>query len=78
MWRAQGHEVLRRAGRLVTTWRFREAVKTRMLRRDTLPETVRRALEPTFADDLARLASLLPPSTRLPEWLAPARGSRVP
>ncbi|WP_432476751.1 sulfotransferase family protein [Nocardioides sp. GXQ0305] len=78
MWRAQGQEALRRAGRMLTTWRFREAVKTRMLRRDAVPDEVRRALAPTFAEDLARLALVLPAQTGRPDWLAAPRGSRVP
>jgi len=77
MWRAQRQESVRRAGRMLTTWRFREALKARMLRRDSVPEEVVRTLEREFTDDLVRLGQLLAPSTRLPEWLTRAGGAPV-
>lgn len=77
LWRAQGHEAARQAGRLVTTWRFREAVRGRMLRHQDVPAGVRRELAPRFADDLARLDRLLPPSTRRPGWLTGSAPERT-
>ena len=72
MWRVQGQATLRRAARLATTWRFREAMKARMVRRDTVPADSSRTLAPLFTDDLVRLGDLLAPSTRLPGWVTGA------
>lgn len=78
VWHAQAHDVARRAGRLVTTWRFREAVRRRMLQRHAVPTEVREDLAPLFADDLARLDLLLPEHTRRPAWLLEAAGAGRP
>lgn len=61
--------LLRESARRLTTWRFREAVRTRLLRRSEVPVAVRRHLEPVFAPDLERLRTLLDDGRRLPAWL---------
>lgn len=78
LWWASANPALRRTARTLTTWRFREAVKSRLIRREGVPDEVHRALAPVFEDDLARVRDLLGPTTALPGWLrspssAPAR-----
>lgn len=70
---ASGRPGLRRTAQLVTTWHFREAVRSRMIRRDPVPAEVRSAVGPLFADDLMRLRRLLPAGRALPEWLSDER-----
>lgn len=77
LWDVQRREAARRAGRLVTTWRFREAVRRRMLRHQDVPTAVRRELAPRFTDDLARLDRILPASARRPAWLEGAAAGRT-
>jgi Sulfotransferase family len=63
-----GNERLRAAVKRTTSYRFREAVRRRLLRTDTVGADARAALSPIFEADLARLRQLLP--TGGPEWLA--------
>jgi Sulfotransferase family len=70
MWWASSRPALRRSARLVTTWRFREAVKGRLLKRQSVPAHVHRELAPRFQEDLLRVRELLRPRTALPPWLA--------
>jgi Sulfotransferase family len=68
--------VMRRA----TSFRLREAVRSRFLTSDALPPHARAALTPLFEDDLAALRTLLPAPG--PQWLhpsaPPAEGARAP
>lgn len=70
--RASQSPAMRRAVRSTTSWRFREAVRGRLLRRGDVPPEVTRDLAPLFADDLARLRTvldgLLPPGRTAPAW----------
>ena len=70
MWWAARQEALSSAVRRVTTWRFRERVRGLMVRRGTAPPEAYEALQPLFAEDLARLRALVP--GRQPAWLASA------
>jgi hypothetical protein len=71
--RATAQPALRTAVKRATSYRFREAVRRRALRTDDLPAGAREQLGPVFADDLARLADLLPrmlpPGRRVPDWV---------
>lgn len=71
MGRASAVPALRTTARRVTTWRFREAVRTRLLRRSDVPAAARAELAPLFADDLRRLRAELE-GRALPAWLAAA------
>jgi hypothetical protein len=70
IWWASSHPVLQRSARLVTTWRFREAVRARLITRQTVPVEARRELAPRFEKDLRRVRELLEGRTDLPAWLA--------
>ena len=71
--RATASPVARTAVKRATSYRFREAVRRRALRSDGLPAGAREQLGPLFADDLARLQTLLPtllpPGRDLPDWV---------
>ena len=71
--RATGNPTVRTAVKRATSYRFREAVRRRALRSDGPPPGAREHLGPLFADDLARLQTLLPallPSSRdIPDWV---------
>ncbi len=71
--RATAQPALRTAVKRATSYRFREAVRRRALRSDSLPALAREQLRPVFAADLARLdallATLLPPGRAIPEWV---------
>lgn len=69
---AAGRPALRTVAGHLTTWRFREAVRTRLTRRGDVPGEVSRVLAPVFRDDLDRVRRLLEPTHRLPPWLAAA------
>jgi hypothetical protein len=81
--RATAQPAVRTAVKRATSYRFREAVRRRALRSDDLPPGAREQLGPLFADDLARLADLLPkvlpPGREVPDWVtagAHAAGTR--
>lgn len=61
------NERLRTAVKRATSYRFREAVRRRLLRTDSVGADARAALSPLFEDDLDRLRGLLPAGG--PEWL---------
>jgi hypothetical protein len=65
---ATGNDRLRATVKGATSYRFREAIRRRLLRTDTVGADARAALSPMFDADLARLRQLLP--TGGPEWLA--------
>jgi hypothetical protein len=71
--RATAQPALRTAVKRATSYRFREAVRRRALRTDDLPAGAREQLGPVFAEDLARLADLLPrmlpPGRSVPDWV---------
>jgi hypothetical protein len=73
MWWASSRPALRHGAHAVTTWRFREAVKTRLIRRQGVPADVRRQLAPRFEEDLCRLRGLLDRQAGHPPWLAGQR-----
>lgn len=75
LWWASANPAMRRTARTLTTWRFREAVKSRLIRRESVPDDAQRALAPVFEDDLARLRDLLGPTTPLPGWLCSPSGA---
>lgn len=64
---ATGNAAVRTAVKRATSYRFREQVRRRMLRSDTLPTGAREQLAPVFAEDVSRLRTLLP--ERGPAWL---------
>ncbi len=71
--RATAQPAVRTAVKRATSYRFREAVRRRALRSDDLPAGAREQLGPLFADDLARLQTLLPallpPGREIPDWV---------
>lgn len=67
---ATSRPMVRHTGRALTTWRFREAVRTRLLRRGSVDEGASHQLAPLFADDLDRLRTMLEGERELPAWLA--------
>jgi hypothetical protein len=69
IWWASEHRAPRLAVRTLTSWRFREAVRARIIRRDSVPAPAVRALSPVFDDDRARLRALLTGRRDLPSWL---------
>jgi len=69
MWWASGRPVLQSTARTVTTWHFREAVKARLITRQTVPAEIRRELAPRFAEDLQRVRGMLAGRASLPAWL---------
>lgn len=64
---ATGNAAVRTAVKQATSYRFRERVRRRVLRSDTLPVEAREQLTPLFESDLARLRTLLPSPG--PDWL---------
>jgi len=68
IWWATRQPALRHAVRGLSSFRFREAVRAKIITRGDVPEAVRAALDPVFADDLTRLRSLLPGD--VPLWLS--------
>ncbi|MDN5894932.1 MAG: sulfotransferase domain-containing protein, partial [Nocardioides sp.] len=62
------HEAPRSAVKAVTTYRFRERVRSLALRRGDVSEQARASLAPVFAEDVSRLRKLLPDSSV--GWLA--------
>lgn len=77
LWKASASPGLRRTARLLTSWRFREAVKSRIIRRDPLPAEITRSLAPLFEADLLRLHDFLAADVDLPAWLEPRSRARV-
>jgi hypothetical protein len=71
--RATANPTVRTAVKRVTSYRLREAVRRHTLRSDDLPSGAREQLGPLFADDLARLQTLLPtllpPGRDIPDWV---------
>lgn len=77
VWWATGQPALRWSARMLTSWRFREAVRLRLIERQDVPPRIVEAVAPMFADDLARLRDVLGSSVNLPTWLREAdRGAR--
>lgn len=72
---ARGNETVRRVGQRVTTFRVREALRRRLVKKHQVDPVVRRELEPLFADDLARLGALLPAEGQ-PDWLRASARTR--
>lgn len=64
---ATGNAAVRTAVKQATSYRFRERVRRRVLRSDTLPVEAREQLTPLFESDLARLRKVLPSPG--PDWL---------
>lgn len=77
LWWASGRPVVRRSARALTSWRFREAVRSRLITRQEVPARVVDALAPVFADDLARLREVLGPAVEVPPWLQAPRAARA-
>ena len=75
LWWAAERPALRHAVRGLTSWRLREAVRARLIRREGVPEHVTRVLTPVFEDDLARVRAVLGPSQRAPSWLVAPTGA---
>jgi hypothetical protein len=71
LWWATRHDLLRRAVKRTTTYRFRERIRRRTLQRNGVSDEARAALTPLFADDVARVRSLLDDrlGTDCPPWL---------
>lgn len=70
LWWATGNDAVRSTVKRCTTYRFRERVRRVVLRRDEVPAAAREQLAPVFAEDLARLRTLLPGDGDVPEWLS--------
>jgi hypothetical protein len=72
IWAATKNEPVRRTVKRMTSYRMREFVRRRALRRDGVGDSDRAQLAPLFEEDLARLASLLTANYQrpLPDWLA--------
>lgn len=68
---ATRNEPIRRAVKRLTSYRAREAVRRRLLRRNELDPASRRELSPLFAEDLRELSKLVDLS-RAPHWLRDA------
>jgi hypothetical protein len=77
VWWASGQPTVRTTARLITSWRFREAVKSRLIRRQDVPESVLRVVAPDFEDDLTRLRAVLDETVTLPQWLRAPSGARA-
>lgn len=67
LWWATSHDVLRRAVKRSTSYRFRERIRRSTLQRGGVPEAARLELAPRFEDDVVRLRAMLP--GELPSWL---------
>lgn len=74
---ASAQPAARGAARMLTTWRFRETLRARLLARQEVPARVVEALAPRFEDDLQRLREVLGPSDVLPPWLQAPAGARA-
>jgi hypothetical protein len=68
---ATRNEPVRRSVKWVTSYRAREAVRRRLLRRHDVPPAIREALAPLFREDLRRLRALVD-LERAPAWLMEA------
>ena len=77
LWWASRQPAVRRSARMLTSWRFREAVRSRLITRQDVPARITDALAPVFEDDLARLRDVLGPSVKLPTWLRAPTGARA-
>src|SRR5262245_11490348 len=66
---ATRHDALRRGVKRVTTYRFRERIRRLTLRSGGVPPEAMEKLRPVFAEDLARLRTLLP-GDDVPAWLS--------
>lgn len=66
---ATRNEVVRRAVKQTTSFRFRERIRRSSLRRSTVPADVRQYLAGAFDADLAALSSLV--TVAAPVWLSP-------
>jgi sulfotransferase family protein len=75
LWWATRNEWLRAAVKRTTSFRLRERVRRSILERDGVSEEARRVLQPFFADDVARLRTLIPGD--VPDWLE-AGGESTP
>lgn len=71
---AAGRPVLRHTVQQLTSWKFRESVRTRLLQRGDVPTSVRAELQPLFEGDLGRLRTLLGDRADVPPWLAGDHG----
>lgn len=69
MWWATRQPAVRWSARRLTSWRFREAVRLKLIARSGVPPRILDALAPVFEDDLARLRDVLGSSVELPTWL---------
>ena len=56
----------------VVPFRVRERIRSGVIRAEEVPPGVREQLAPLFADDLRRVARLVP--GELPAWLTPYAG----
>lgn len=74
---ASGRPLARGAARRLTSWRFREALRSRLLARQEVPAGVVETLAPRFEHDLQALRQVLDPSVRLPPWLRDPTGARA-
>lgn len=64
-----GNERVRTFVKEHTSYRFRERIRRSFLQSDQLPVHAREVLAPRFADDLARVRTLLGPDAKVPDWL---------
>ena len=76
IWWATGRPALKRATCAVTSWGFREAVRSRLIRRAGVSQDAVRALAPIFEGDLARVRDLLAPEAEMPDWLQASNQAR--
>lgn len=67
LWWATRQDLLRRAVKRSTSYRFRERIRRSTLQRGGVPEEAREILAPRFTEDLRRLRALLPGDA--PTWL---------
>jgi len=75
IWRATGNDAMRRAVKLLTTYRFRERVRRLALRPSAVSAEALENLRPVFDDDLGRVLAVLerlPNRRSVPGWLASA------
>jgi hypothetical protein len=67
---ATRQEAIRGGIRLLTTYRFRERMRAKTIRRQTVPEPVENLLHSRFAEDIARLRDALHvEERRIPQWV---------
>jgi hypothetical protein len=67
-----GTPLLRHTARALTTYRFRESIRARLVTRSDVPEPIQHVLGPLFTEDLSRLRDLV--TKRQPAWLATGGG----